>query len=104
MNVKNTDTFLYRETGFLLIKPEIISGYLSKYYLKHMVTIQSRVFVRRNKTDTSSNFVFLLQLFDIYMNYVNYSTITDASSRSDENRPNPVDTLIIIINNRLIYI
>ena len=61
-------------------------------------------FVLRNKTDTSLIFVFLNQLFDIYMNYVNYSTITGASSRSDENRQNPVYTLIIIINNRLIYI
>ena len=61
-------------------------------------------FVRRNKTDTLLIFVFLNQLFDIYMNYVNYSTITGASSRSDENRPNPVDGLIIIINNRLIGI
>lgn len=61
-------------------------------------------FVRRNKTDTSSNFVFLNQLFDIYMNYVNYPTISGAGSRSDKNRLNPVYTLIIIINNRLIYI
>ena len=95
---------MYREIDFLLIKPEIISGYLSKNYLKHNVITSVRLFVRRNKTDTSLIFVFLNQLFDIYMNYVNYSTITGASSRSDENRPNPVDTLIIIINNRLIYI
>lgn len=38
------------------------------------------------------------------MNYVNYSRISGASSKSDENWSNPVDTLIIIINNRLIYI
>ena len=61
-------------------------------------------FVRRNKTDTSSDFVFLNQLFDIYMNYVNNPPISGAGSRSDKNRSNPVYALIIIINNRLIGI